>query len=151
VVVRVKPCLVEVEVSSDDRGCFIPFSHAVARDLSAHAPVPKRAYVVYNYGRGVIRGFHFHAREWKYFFVAGGAAKFVAIDPEDPRDRHVFVASIRRPGVVIVPPGYANGWVSLEDQTTVVCLSSATFEESLADDTRYDPLTWGDVWSVRAR
>ncbi len=149
---KVKPYLLDVQVFTDDRGCFIPFSNAISMDLTrADVPIPKRAYVVVNYGRGVIRGFHFHEREWKYFFVANGAAKFVAIDPNKPDDLHVFVASARRPGLAVIPPLYANGSVSLEDQTIIVCLSSSTFAESVADDKRFDPFTWGDVWSVKGR
>ncbi len=149
---KVKPYWRDVQVFTDDRGCFVPFSNALSLDLTkADVPVPKRAYVVVNYGRGVVRGFHFHEHEWKYFFVANGAAKFVAIDPNEPREQYVFVASARKPGLVVVPPYYANGSVSLEDQTIIVCLSSSTFDESIADDKRYDPFTWGDLWSVKSR
>lgn len=146
------PYLLDVAVSTDDRGCFIPFSNAIAVDLlKAGTPAPKRAYAVYNYGIGTIRGFHFHEKEWKYFFIVNGAAKFVVLDPDHPDDRHVFVLSARNPGVVVVPPLFANGWMSLESQTILLCLSSATQEESIADDKRYDPFTWGDVWSVKGR
>lgn len=149
---EISPRLLDVKVFSDDRGCLIPFSNALAADLThADFPTPKRAYVVYNYRAGVIRGLHYHEHEWKYFFVANGAAKFIAIDPEESEERHVFVASSRRPAVVMIPPLYANGWISLEDQTILFCLSSSTFEESAEDDRRYDPFTWGDVWSVKPR
>lgn len=111
----------------------------------------KRVYSVYNYATGIVRGFHYHKREWKYFVIVAGAAKFIAINPDKPEERFVFVSSVRRPNLVVVPPGFANAWVSLEPSTMLVCASTASLEESIADDHRYDPYTWGDLWSVKGR
>jgi dTDP-4-dehydrorhamnose 3,5-epimerase-like enzyme len=112
----------------------------------------KRVYIVGNYGKGVIRGFHFHKKEIKIFHIARGAAKFIALNPSRPqKDRYVFTISDRCPQLVIIPPGYANGWISLEDNTILVALSTSTFKESAKDDIRYDPYKWGNVWKVTAR
>ena len=143
-----EPCMIELPVHSDDRGFLVPLTN----DLQELQESVSRVYVVGNYGKGVVRGFHYHEREIKMFYIASGAAKFVAIKPDSSEnDRHIFVSSERKPGLIIIPPGYANGWVSLEDRTILIALSTATFEESVADDKRYDPYEWGDVWTVQGR
>lgn len=147
----VKPYTTEINPHSDDRGVFVPFLNNTHQLPDQKGLIIKRMYYAYNYGKGVIRGFHFHLKEWKYFIIVNGAAKFVALNPNDPRDIHTFISSARKPNLIVVPPGYANGWISLEDNTVLVCGSTASFEESIADDMRYDPYKWGDVWTIKAR
>lgn len=146
-----KPYAVEVAIKGDDRGTFIPFLNSTNNLPDQQGLQIKRMYYVYNYGKGIIRGFHFHQQEWKYFIIVSGAAKFVAINPNDEKDQFSFISSARKPTMVVIPPGYANGWISLEDNTILVCGSTASFEESLADDNRMDPYKFGDVWTVKAR
>jgi len=57
----------------------------------------------------------------------------------------------KKNNLIIVPPLHANGWVSLSDNTILVCASTSTTQESLKDDDRFDPYKWGDVWTVKAR
>ncbi len=141
----------EISVSSDDRGIFAQFIDSdnelpSRKDLSI-----KRVYYVYNFSRGIIRGFHYHQKEWKYFFVVLGAAKIIAINPKKPKEKFIFVASTRKPLLVIIPPGFANGWVSLENQTILVCGSTSSLEESIKDDKRFNPYKWGDIWKIIPR
>ena len=58
---------------------------------------------------------------------------------EHPEAVKTFVLSSRHHGVVIVPAYYANGWVSLEDNTILVSLSNLRFERAMHDDIRIDP------------
>lgn len=146
-----KPFIYESKVSSDDRGTFVPWLQNADKLDIAPGQAVKRVYYVYNYGVGVIRGFHFHQKEWKIFIIATGAAKFVAIDPDHPEDIHAFISSSRKPNVIIVPPGYANGWVSLEPNTVLICGSTSSLEDSINDDQRIDPMKFGDVWSQKPR
>jgi len=146
-----KPYAQAVTIRGDDRGTFMPFLNDANSLPDQKGLAIKRVYYVYNYGKGVIRGFHFHKKEWKYFIVVSGAAKFVALDPEKPEEKFTFISSSRMPNLVVVPPGFANGSVSLEDNTILVCGSTASFEESIADDQRFDPYKWGDVWAVKGR
>lgn len=131
-------------VFTDDRGYFVPF-------LDNKEIVVKRIYSVVNPTCGIVRGFHFHKKEWKYFTIVRGSAKFVALDPKKPKEKFTFVSSERFPTIISIPPGYANGWVSLEDNTILLCASTATTKESLKDDKRFDPHKWGDVWSIKPR
>ncbi|PJE64586.1 MAG: hypothetical protein COU90_01980 [Candidatus Ryanbacteria bacterium CG10_big_fil_rev_8_21_14_0_10_43_42] len=138
------PHTIEVPLFADDRGYFSPVLDGPDRPI-------KRIYYVVNPVRGVVRGFHFHKKEWKYFVIVKGSAKFIAINPDNPKEMYQFTSGERKPLLVVIPPGYANGWVSLEDNTILLCGSSSTTKESLKDDHRYDPYTWGDLWQTKHR
>lgn len=143
------PRLIELPSFSDDRGVLVPFTNWMT-DLSKL----RRVYLVANFVPGTIRGFHRHLKEEKYFVVTAGAAKFCVLDPTQAYPAStllIFVQSVRKPSLLIVPPGWANGWMSLEAGTVLMAMSSATAEESKADDFRYDPFMFGDVWSVKPR
>ena len=66
-----RPELLPVQSLSDDRGVLVPFTDCVDDRLF------RRCYFVENYGRGVVRGLHYHERETKIFTIVSGAAKFV--------------------------------------------------------------------------
>lgn len=160
-----RPRLLDFKFGIDDRGVFAPFSNAMAPDVGKTSwlfPSVKRAYYVRNFAKGTVRGFHLHRREWKFFAVALGAAKFVCIVPEldqstpAPRvhtllDEYVCVLSDRRPEVLAVPPGWANGWMSLTEDCVVVAMSTSTFEESVEDDFRFPPDRFEHYWTVKGR
>jgi len=69
------PKVINLEYYSDDRGYLVPISNNLNEIIGAEI---KRTYVVGNYGKGVIRGFHFHKKEIKLFHIVHGAAKFIA-------------------------------------------------------------------------
>ena len=116
----------------------------------------KRFYTVTNHRSGFVRAWHAHHREAKYVTVLQGAAVIgtVKIDNwEKPsRDSQVsrYVLSAHKPSVVYIPAGYANGFMSLTEDTILVFFSTATVEESRADDIRYDARYW-DIWGVIER
>jgi dTDP-4-dehydrorhamnose 3,5-epimerase-like enzyme len=147
---NIKPIMKDLQNFSDDRGVFVPVLQNTL-ELEERGIKIKRVYYIYNYGKGVIRGLHYHKKEWKYFTIVSGAAKFIAINPDNPKEKYEFISSARKPTLVIIPPFFANGWISLEDNTILVCGSSSTLEESLKDDKRYDSNTWGDLWKVIPR
>jgi len=146
------PFSLDVQIFADDRGIFAPLLDAGKhQDIFAVTGGIKRVYYVYNHAAGVVRGFHYHTKEWKVFGVVRGAAKFTALNPDNPKDIYTFVSSERKGQLIVIPPMYANGWISLEAGTTIFCASNLTTEESLADDKRFDPYQWGDVWAVKPR
>jgi len=115
----------------------------------------KRIYSTGNFSRGVIRGFHKHIREKKAFFVPSGSAKFVAVDDRQNsstfKEINTFVLSTLNPSVLTVPTGVYTGWMSLEDGTVVIGISSEKFDKDNPDDERLDPYAYGDVWKVKDR
>lgn len=145
-----KPRAVEYPVFADDRGTFAPFINGL-EGIASKSGVIKRMYYVCNDSKGVVRGFHYHKKEWKFFVIVSGSAKFVALDPKNPDEKFQFISSVRKNNLIVIPPLYANGWVSLSNDTILVCASTSTTQESLKDDQRFDPYKWGDVWTVKAR
>jgi dTDP-4-dehydrorhamnose 3,5-epimerase-like enzyme len=116
----------------------------------------RRFYSVRNHRSGFVRAWHGHQREAKYVTAVSGAALVgaVRIDDWDRPSRsaavvrHVIAAA--QPRVLFIPPGYANGFMSLTDDTRLMFFSTATLEESKSDDFRYDARHW-DIWTVEER
>lgn len=166
-----KPQIIDLPSYADDRGVLTPaWNNWGAENLPSEDPCGRmiptragadirdvmRAYFINNSQKGVVRGFHYHKNETKYFVVLRGMAKFVAINPGSEEQLvcdsiDTFVLTERKPQMVMIPPGYANGWVSLTDDCLLLALSSSTFEESKNDDKRIDPYEFGDVWGVKPR
>jgi len=141
-----EPKQIELPCHVDERG----FLYQIVGNYEF--PEVKRVYVVGNFAKGVIRGYHGHNHEWKAYFVARGASKFVVVGKEGARTIQSYVLTLRKPSVLIIPPKYFHGWVSLEDDTLLVGISNKTFQESLQDDYREDPFKYGkEVWDVRPR
>jgi dTDP-4-dehydrorhamnose 3,5-epimerase-like enzyme len=141
-----KPEQITIPCHTDDRG----FLYQIYGGHQDGFPVAKRAYIVGNFNKGTIRGFHKHNDEWKCYFVSAGSAKFVAVDESE--NVSTYVLSSRNPTILIVPPKYFHGWISLEENTMLVGISNKSLEESLRDDVRIDPFTFGkEVWDVKAR
>lgn len=135
----------------DDRGFL---SQVLPEGFSDPFPI-RRIYATGNFARGTVRGFHKHSRERKAFFAAAGSAKFVAVDDRESSPTRgatdTFVLSSRSPSVLEVPTGVYTGWMSLEDGTVVLGVSSEPFDADNPDDERLDPYAHGDVWKVRDR
>ena len=116
----------------------------------------KRFYMVSNHRACFVRAWHAHRHESKYVFVAAGAAVIGAVridDWENPSKDgkvHRFVLSARKPAMVYIPSGYANGFMSLTADTTVIFYSTSTLEATMHDDVRYDARYW-DIWDVVER
>ncbi|MEM3727748.1 MAG: WxcM-like domain-containing protein [Candidatus Bathyarchaeia archaeon] len=141
-----KPKQLEVECHLDDRG----FLYQIYGNYEGEFPELKRVYVVGNFSKGTIRGFHKHNEEWKCYFVISGSAKFVVIDENGSIS--TYILSPKRPCLLIIPPGYFHGWVSLEEDTILIGMSNKSLEQSINDDVRIDPFTFGrDLWEVKPR
>jgi dTDP-4-dehydrorhamnose 3,5-epimerase-like enzyme len=143
------PRLISGGVSVDDRGRV---SFANEFDLSQC----RRFYCVENFASGTVRAWHAHRRERKWVLAATGAALAccVAIDdwesPSKQAEVHRFVLDAGQPSVLEIPPGYANGAMSLIAGTRLLYFSDSTLEESLDDDVRYPARYW-DPWHVAER
>ena len=143
------PLLIKGDVAIDDRGEVGFVNGFDFADV-------KRFYTVKNHRRGFVRAWHAHRREAKYITVLEGAALVAAVhidnweNPSPKAQVMRYVLSARRPSVLYVPPGYANGFMSLTDDARLVFYSSATLDESQNDDVRYDARLW-DIWNVEER
>jgi dTDP-4-dehydrorhamnose 3,5-epimerase-like enzyme len=116
----------------------------------------KRFYMVSNHSAGFVRAWHAHKQEAKYVMAVSGAAVVGAVKIDNwekpskdlPVERYVL--SSKKPQVLYIPPGYANGFMSLTSDLKLMFFSTSTLEESSTDDTRYDARYW-DIWNVVER
>lgn len=144
-----EPVLFEGGLAADDRGRV---AYVNAFDFSG----VKRFYTVSNHRRGFIRAWHGHRHEAKYATVVQGAMLVccVAVDDWDHPDAnlpvHRFTLSETKPSVLFVPAGYANGFMSLTDDAKIMFFSTASLDDSLQDDIRFDARTW-NPWDIEER
>jgi len=116
----------------------------------------KRFYTVTNHRQGFVRAWHAHRHEAKYVTAVEGAALVGAVRIDDwerpSKDLPVtkVVLSAHKPSVVYIPPGYANGFMSLTDDARLVFFSTSTLAESQGDDVRYEARYW-DIWTPEER
>ena len=146
-----KPTVIEGGFAVDDRGTL-----SFANDF--HFSGVKRFYVVENFSKDTVRAFHGHMKEHKYVFVVSGSAIVATValdDPKKPSKKNPvsrFVLSARKPTILSVPAGYANGFKALEEGTKIMFFSSASIEETRGDDYRFPSDYWGaGVWEVENR
>ena len=118
----------------------------------------KRFYQVDNFDLNMIRAWHGHMKEGKYVYVASGSIILGAIrltskiKPNKKVRVERFILSAQKPQVVFIPPGYANGFKTLEKKTKVIFFSTRTLAESKGDDYRFPADYWGEeIWQVENR
>lgn len=143
------PTLVEGQVRLDDRG-----SVSFVNDFNFQGV--KRFYLVSNHRAGFVRAWHAHRKEAKYVTVVQGAAVVAAVKidnwetPDVAAKVHRYVLSSTNPGVLFIPAGYANGFMSLTQDAKLMFFSTSTLDESRGDDIRYDARYW-NAWDVVER
>jgi dTDP-4-dehydrorhamnose 3,5-epimerase len=141
--------IIEGGLAVDDRGQVV-----FANDFDFEGV--KRFYMVSNHTAGFIRAWHAHKKEAKYVLVVSGAAVVGAVKidnwkkPSKDLEVNKFVLSAKKPCVLYIPAGYANGFKTLTDDTRVMFFSTSTLQQSANDDFRYPAHYW-DIWSVEER
>lgn len=129
-----KPHVITQQLNADDRG--IVYTALTNLDFAGI----KRTYVVKNWSKGMVRAWHGHKKATTYIHVIKGAAKLAAVPIDGPGEPFITVLSENTPGVLVVPPGWYNGSMSLEDDTRILVYSTLLIEEVKNDDFR-------DLWS----
>jgi dTDP-4-dehydrorhamnose 3,5-epimerase len=61
-----------------------------------------------------------------------------------------YILSEKKPKVLFIPAGYANGFMSLTQNARLVFFSTSTVAESMGDDIRFHARYW-DIWEVEER
>ena len=144
-----RPTLIPGGVATDDRG-RVYFANEL--DLSRC----RRLYFVENFSPGTVRAWHAHRRERKWVLAVAGAALACCVEiddweaPSPDAEVHRFVLDATSPSVLAVPPGYANGAMSLAPGTKLLYLSDQSLEASVDDDVRFPARHW-DPWRVAER
>ena len=136
-------------LSVDDRGVL-----SFVNDFTFEGV--KRFYVVENHEKGFVRAWHGHKREAKYVHCVSGSAILSAVKidnwekPSVDTEIHRLVISEKKPSVVYIPAGFANGFKTLEENTKIIFFSSSTLAESQGDDYRFDADYW-NPWNIVPR
>lgn len=116
----------------------------------------KRFYQVTNPSTATVRAWHGHLKEAKYVYVPTGRALVGAVPLDSPTQPnrqlspYRYILAADQPQILAIPAGYANGWRGLAANTSVIFFSTASLEESRADDYRWPADYWGaEFWQER--
>ena len=114
----------------------------------------KRSYLVSNKNCDVIRAWHGHKFESKYFLVVKGAFHISTVKISNfkkPSKKSLvsnhFLKDLTG-NILYVPGGYANGFKALYPDSILQIFSTSSLEDSLNDDYRY-PFDYWDVWGEK--
>ena len=116
----------------------------------------KRFYTVHNYEKNFIRAWHGHFKEEKFIGCIKGTFQISAVkidkkkNPNKKNKVFSFIINQSNSNFVHIPKGFANGSMSLEDNSELLIFSTSTVQESLRDDFRYDYLHW-NPWKINQR
>ena len=97
-----------------------------------------------------------HLKEEKYIGCIKGTFQIstVKIDkikkPNKKNKIHNFFLNEKDSNFVYIPKGFANGSMSLEDNSELLIFSTSLISESLKDDIRYDSKYW-NPWKITYR
>ena len=144
-----KPFIINGDLSVDDRGELMFVNKFDMESV-------KRFYVVSNHKIGFIRAWHAHKIESKYVFIVNGTALIstVQIDDWDKPSSDLivekFVLTAKKPSILYIPSGYANGFKTLSTDTKIIFFSTSTLKDSIDDDYRYDAYKW-NPWGIIER
>lgn len=146
---KTDPYIIEGGLAVDDRG-ELAFVNGFSFDSV------KRFYIVSNHKAGFVRAWHGHKKEAKYVIALSGAAVVgvIKVDnwekPSLDLQAKRYVLSAKKPQILYIPQGYANGFMSLTADLKLIFFSTSSLEESANDDFRYDSRYW-DIWNVVER
>ncbi len=146
--------VIPLEVHCDDRGYLIEIARH-SDDPEPHSVIQRfgQVFLVGNVARGVVRAFHKHQKAWDWFMIGHGSAKVVLVDDRDDSpsrgEKMILVVGERNPVLIAVPPQVYHGWMSLEDDTQLIGISSHTYNREDPDEIRVPPDHFGDLWMVK--
>ena len=148
--------LIDVEPRHDERGFYA--RAWCRREFEACNLVPDimQANVIFNHRAGTLRGLHYQvapAAETKIFRCIKGAIFDVIIDLREssPTYKQWFgtelAATSRR--MLYVPRGFAQGFITLADETELLYQVSAFYTPACERGVRYDDPAFGIEWPLR--
>jgi dTDP-4-dehydrorhamnose 3,5-epimerase-like enzyme len=116
----------------------------------------KRFYTVHNYQKNFIRAWHGHFKEEKFIGCIKGTFQICAvkIDKKNRQNKKnkvfSYILNQSSNDFVHIPKGFANGSMSLEDNSELLIFSTSEVQDSLKDDYRYNPKYW-NPWVINER
>ncbi len=135
--------VIEGEIFKDYRGQISSLN-------TFHFDGVKRCYIIHHPDASIIRGWHAHQYERKWFYCIKGrfSVALVKIDdwnnPSPNLKAEIHNLSEKDSKLVCVPKGYGNCLKAQDDDSIMLVLSDKTLEEALSDSWRYDNRLWVD-------
>ena len=129
------------EVFRDERGQISSLNEF-------HFEGVKRTYIIHHPDASVVRGWHAHQHERKWFYCVKGrfSVALVKVDdwdnPSPNLKAEVFHLDENDSKIVCVPAGYANCLKAQKDGAIMQVFSDKTLEDALGDSWRYDRDMW---------
>ena len=112
----------------------------------------QRVYFIHQADRQIVRGWHGHQYEKKWFYCVKGSFTLALVKPNDWENpskdlpAEIFYITEKESKVVCVPEGYANCIKAGKDNSVLMIFSGKTLPEAYSDSWRYDSNLWID-WS----
>lgn len=133
--------IIEGGISVDYRG---QISHVNNLDMSE----VERFYVIHQNDTSIVRAWHAHQHEKKWFYALKGSFKmaFVKIDnwenPSPDLKPEIFHLSDKESRILYIPEGYANGIKAEDPDSILMVFSNKILSEAVNDSWRYDSKMW---------
>ncbi len=145
--------LIELTVHRDTRGNFTRTWCAASFSEHGIDFVPVQGNSSLTRRRGTVRGMHFQRApkaDAKIVRCTMGRIHDVIVDvrPTSPTRGQVFVNELTPSSATMlyIPPGFAHGFQTLEDDAVVEYLMGVEYVEDLSDGFRYDDPVIGIAW-----
>jgi dTDP-4-dehydrorhamnose 3,5-epimerase len=147
--------LLDLEKRGDDRGFFARVF--CAAEFAAHGMETTFPQMNTNYSatKGILKGLHWqtgaHAEAKLVRCIAGRAYEMlVDMRPDSPSFRqweaHILTSAERK--LLYLPPGFAHGFLSLEDHTEITYMVSQPYAPGAERGVRFDDPGLGLEWPI---
>lgn len=136
-----KVTLIQGEVFTDHRGRITSLN-------AFRFPGVERVYFIHHSNADVVRGWHGHQFERKWFYCVKGSFRMGFVRPDNwehpsaDLEPEFFELDEHNSQIICVPPGYANCLKAHRPGSVLMVLSGATYPECLADSWRYPTSMW---------
>ena len=147
----------EPERHVDERGFFARIWCAKELEERGLKSRLLQSNVGFNYRKGTLRGLHFQkspAAEVKIVRCTRGAVFDVIVDlrPDSASYREWFAVelSFEKRNMIYVPEGFAQGYMTLEDDSEIYYHTSEYFAPDAVCGVRYDDPAFGIKWPLAA-
>lgn len=144
---------ITLPVSTDMRGSFTKIYHEGLYQEAGIAFQMREQYISVS-GKDVIRGMHFQLPPYdcaKLVTVLEGAALDVILDLRTGSPTYLQAAQVElradQPKAVLIPAGFAHGFLALKDHTSMLYDVSAVYSPQCDTGIRWD--SFGFVWPVQ--
>lgn len=114
-----------------------------------HLDGAHRYYIIKHDSTEVIRGWHGHQHEGKWFQCLRGGFRLAFVQPDDWENPspdlkpEIFTLTDQCSELLCLPPGYANCIRATEPNSILLVFSGKVLKEAVHDSWRWEPSMWG--------